>query len=104
MNDLYLAEGNLIATSAETGYGKEEVLIKIAQVIELYKAGALHQTDLEYETEENIKNGSYVVQRPFVLVTMVDRELSDAAFKFFNYVTSGEANEIISAAGVVPAN
>ena len=56
------------------------------------------------ETEENIKNGSYVVQRPFVLVTMVDRELSDAAFKFFNYVTSGEANEIISAAGVVPAN
>ena len=55
-------------------------------------------------TEENIKNGSYVVQRPFVLVTMVDRELSDAAFKFFNYVTSGEANEIISAAGVVPAN
>ena len=55
-------------------------------------------------TEENIKNGSYVVQRPFVLVTMVDRELSDAAFKFFNYITSGEANEIISAAGVVPAN
>ena len=55
-------------------------------------------------TEENIKNGSYVVQRPFVLVTMVDRELSDAAFKFFNYVTSSEANEIISAAGVVPAN
>ena len=55
-------------------------------------------------TEENIKNGSYVVQRPFVLVTMVDRELSDAAFKFFNYVTSGEANEIISATGVVPAN
>ena len=31
--DLYLGEGNLLATSSETGYGKEEVLSKIAQVI-----------------------------------------------------------------------
>lgn len=55
-------------------------------------------------TEENIKNGSYVVQRPFVLVTKIDKELSDAAFKFFTYITSADANDIISAAGVVPAN
>ena len=53
--------------------------------------------------EENIKNGSYVVQRPFVLVTKTGVELSDAAAKFFNYITSAEACEIISAAGVVPA-
>ena len=31
-------------------------------------------------TEENIKNGSYVVQRPFILVTKTDTPLSDAAF------------------------
>lgn len=31
--DLYLGEGNLLATSSETGYGKDEVLSKIAQVI-----------------------------------------------------------------------
>lgn len=31
--DLYLGEGNLLATSSETGYGKEDVLSKIAQVI-----------------------------------------------------------------------
>lgn len=55
-------------------------------------------------TEENIKDGSYVVQRPFVLVTKADEALSDAAFKFFTYATSQEAKEIISAAGVVPAN
>ena len=55
-------------------------------------------------TEETIKDGSYVVQRPFVLVTKTDAELSDAAFKFFTYITSSDANEIISAAGVVPAN
>ena len=55
-------------------------------------------------TEENIKNGSYVVQRPFVLVTKTGVELSDAAFKFFTYITSADANEIIAAAGVVSAN
>ena len=55
-------------------------------------------------TEETIKDGSYVVQRPFVLVTKTDTPLSDAAFKFFTYITSADANEIIAAAGVVPAN
>jgi len=55
-------------------------------------------------SEENIKDGSYVVQRPFVLVTKTGVELNDAASKFFTYITSADANEIISAAGVVPAN
>lgn len=55
-------------------------------------------------TEEAIKDGSYVVQRPFVLVTKSDVELSEEAQKFFDYITSKEANNIISAAGVVPAN
>lgn len=54
--------------------------------------------------EENIKNGSYTVQRPFVLVTKKDRELSDAAKKFFDYATSRTSNDLISKAGVVPAN
>ena len=55
-------------------------------------------------TEETIKDGSYVVQRPFVLVTKSDAELSEAAQKFFDYITSADANEIIAAAGVVSAN
>ena len=55
-------------------------------------------------TEDNIKNGSYVIQRPFVLVTKSDVNLSEAAQKFFDYITSADANEIISAAGVVSAN
>jgi len=55
-------------------------------------------------TEETIKDGSYVVQRPFVLVTKADAKLSEAAQNFFDYITSADANDIISAAGVVPAN
>lgn len=54
--------------------------------------------------EETIRDGSYVVQRPFVLVTRSDAELSGTAQKFFDYITSSEVNEIISDAGAVPVN
>ena len=55
-------------------------------------------------TEETVKDGSYVIQRPFVLVTKDGVELSETAKKFFDYATSAEAAEIISAAGAVPVN
>lgn len=55
-------------------------------------------------SEETVRDGSYAIQRPFVLVTKTDTALSDAAQRFFDYMTSGEANAIISAAGVVSAN
>ena len=55
-------------------------------------------------SEETVKDGSYLIQRPFVLVTKEGVELSAAAQAFFDYATKGEANEIITAAGVVPAN
>ncbi len=55
-------------------------------------------------TDETIKDGSYVVQRPFVLVTKSDVQLSDAAQQFYDYITSTDAMGIITEAGVVPAN
>lgn len=55
-------------------------------------------------TEETVKDGSYVIQRPFVLVTKADKALSAAAQMFFDYVTSADAADIISAAGAVSAN
>lgn len=55
-------------------------------------------------SEETVKDGSYVVQRPFVLVTKNDTALSVTAQKFFDYITSSEANGIISSAGAVPVN
>lgn len=53
-------------------------------------------------TEETVKDGSYKVQRPFVLVTKDGTELSEAAQAFFDYATSKDAADIISAAGAVP--
>lgn len=55
-------------------------------------------------TEATVKDGSYVVQRPFVLVTKTGVKLSDTAQAFFDYATSSAASGIISAAGAVPAN
>ena len=55
-------------------------------------------------TEDTIKDGSYVVQRPFVLVTRTDTELSGSAQAFYDFITSENAYGIISEAGVVPAN
>ena len=37
-------------------------------------------------TEATIKDGSYVVQRPFVLVTKSDAKLTAAAQEFFDYI------------------
>ena len=53
-------------------------------------------------TEETVKNGSYKIQRPFVLVTKSGVTLSDAAQAFFDYATSAKASEIIAAAGATP--
>ena len=54
--------------------------------------------------EETIKDGTYKVQRPFVLVTKTDAALSETAQKFFDFATSADAAEIIAAAGAVAAN
>ena len=54
-------------------------------------------------SEDTVKDGTYKVQRPFMLITKTDTQLSDAAQAFFDYVTSADANAVISAAGAVPA-
>ena len=52
-------------------------------------------------TEDTVKDGSYVIQRPFVLVTKDGTELSTAAQTFFDYATSADAADLIAAAGAV---
>ena len=55
-------------------------------------------------TEETVKDGSYVIQRPFVLVTKTGETLSDNAQKFFDFALSAEAAQYITTAGAVPVN
>ena len=53
-------------------------------------------------SEATVKDGSYKVQRPFVLVTKEGVELSPVAQAFFDFATSSAANDLIKSAGAVP--
>ena len=53
-------------------------------------------------TEETVKDGSYEIQRPFVMVTKEGAELSEAAQAFFDLATSADAADLIRNAGAVP--
>ena len=55
-------------------------------------------------SEETVKDGSYPIQRPFVLVTKTDGQLSGTAQAFFDFATSPDAAELITKAGAVAVN
>ena len=55
-------------------------------------------------SEETVKDEPYAIQRPFVLVTKEGTALTETAQAFFNFITSEAVREVLSAAGVVPAN
>ncbi len=53
-------------------------------------------------TEANIKAGTYLLQRPFVMATMgAISEQSDLVKTFFDYVQSAEGKDIIKGAGLI---
>ncbi len=52
-------------------------------------------------SSENVLNGSYSLQRPFVIMTNVDVTLTDATADFLLYLTSSQAQEIVVEAGYV---
>ena len=55
-------------------------------------------------SEETVADGSFAIQRPFVVVTVEGTELSPAAQAFLDYAMSDEVADIITAAGAVPAS
>ena len=52
-------------------------------------------------SEETVKDGTYEIQRPFVMVTVEGAELSEAAQAFLDYAMSDEVAEQIAIAGAV---
>ena len=90
--------GDVITTVAQNpgaiGYAS---LASVKDTVRPLKVGGVAPS------EETVKDGTYAIQRPFVLATRTDAGLNDAAQAFFDYITSGKADAIIVAAGVVPA-
>ena len=91
--------GDVITTVAQNpgaiGYAS---LASVKDTVKAVKVGGVAPS------EATVKDSTYAIQRPFVLATRAGEALNDAAQTFFDYATSSEANEIITAAGVVPAN
>ena len=89
--------GDVITTVAQNpdaiGYAS---LASIKDTVKALSVGGI------VPTEDSVKDGSYAIQRPFVLVTKTDAPLSTAAQAFFDYATSTAANDLIKAAGAVP--
>ncbi len=87
-----------------TTVGSNENAIGYASLAAVKDSVKAISVDGVIPTEETVKDGSYKVQRPFVLVTKTDKKLSETAQKFYDYALSAEAQSVIYEAGVVPAN
>lgn len=89
--------GDVITTVAgnpnAVGYAS---LASLKETVKVLQVGGVNPD------ENTVKDGSYAIQRPFVLVTKKDEELSETAQSFFDFATSEDASELISQAGVVP--
>jgi len=53
-------------------------------------------------TEDTVREGSYSIQRPFLLVISKDTPLSDQTQAFLEYALSSDAAKYISIAGAIP--
>ena len=91
--------GDVITTVANNpnaiGYAS---LASVKDTVKALKVGGVTPT------EDTVKDGTYLIQRPFVFVTKTDTTLSDTAQKFFDYAMSSAAASIISKAGAVAAH
>jgi phosphate transport system substrate-binding protein len=54
-------------------------------------------------SEETIRDGSYPVQRPFLLVTLEEKPLTEEALLFTQFATGADGVEWITRAGVIAA-
>ena len=73
-------------------------LASVKDTVKAIKVGGVAPSD------ETVKDETYAIQRPFVLVTKEGAALTENAQAFFDFITSEAAREVITAAGVVPAN
>lgn len=88
--------GDVIAT-----VGSNENAIGYASLASVNDNVTAIKVDGVAPSTETVLDGSYAIQRPFVLVTRTDTPLSASAQAFMDYALSEEANAVIEGAGVV---
>ncbi len=84
--------GNVASNPNAIGYAS---LSAVDETVKAVKVGGVECS------EATIKDGTYEIQRPFLMVTLEGAELSPAAEDFLSYATSADVAEYIAAAGAV---
>ena len=87
--------GNVASNPNGIGYAS---LSAVNDTVKAVKVGGVAPS------EATVLDGTYAIQRPFVMVTKDGAELSEAAQAFLDFSMSADAADIIAAAGAVSAN
>lgn len=85
--------GNVASNPSAIGYAS------LSAVSDNVKAVKVNGADC---TEATVQDGTYEIQRPFVMITKDGTQLSDAAQAFLDFAMSADAASLIAQAGAVP--
>ena len=85
--------GNVASNPSAIGYAS------LSAVSDNVKAVKVSGVDC---TEATVQDGTYEIQRPFVMITKDGTQLSDAAQAFLDFAMSADAASLIAQAGAVP--
>lgn len=85
--------GNVASNPSAIGYAS------LSAVGDNVKAVKVNGVDC---TEAAVQDGSYEIQRPFIMITKDGTQLSDAARAFLDYAESSDVADLITQAGAVP--
>ena len=85
--------GNVASNPSAIGYAS------LSAVGDNVKAVKVNGVDC---TEATVQDGSYEIQRPFIMITKDGTQLSDAARAFLDYAESSDVADLIAQAGAVP--
>ena len=92
-----IQDGAQLTYAIEDGWVVNYVPASVKDTVKALQVGGVTPS------EETVKDGSYAIQRPFVLVTKEGVALSETAQAFVDFAFSADAAPIITASGVVPA-
>ena len=85
--------GNVASNPAAIGYAS---LSAVGDTVKAVKVGGVECT------EATVQDGSYAIQRPFIMITKDGTELSPVAQAFLDFAMSADAADLIAQAGAVP--
>ena len=85
--------GNVASNPSAIGYASLSAVGDNVKAVKVNSVGC---------SEATVQDGTYEIQRPFVMITKDGTQLSDAAQAFLDFAMSADAASLIAQAGAVP--